>query len=217
MWSQWESLSCLSMSFRAFPVPWHPKALQTQLCLGSKSVPCLNVVLILIQAREGLGLGYFVFCFQSFWTKKKKALAVFHPNTAAGREGREGEIAWLLARKNADNVRELSWGKYLFLKRRKGGNQRALRGFLLSLRQKGLLQLPTMQIHPPHCGGGLHHSFFMEGEFEAETGSLPGVSAQSSIAGTVFGPRGCCGMVLPFPWLGNTLGLAPAPTRWCSS
>jgi len=59
------------MPFRAVPVPWNPEGSQTQLCLGSKTLPRLNVVLILIEAREGLGLGCFVFLFSKFLARKK--------------------------------------------------------------------------------------------------------------------------------------------------
>lgn len=134
--------------FSSFSCPLASEGLASTAVFGkpkhSLSQCCLD-----FDSSEGRAwAGLFCLLFSKFLDKKKKkSLAVFHPNTTAGREGREGEAAWLHARKNADDVRELSWGKYLFLKRRKGGNQRALRGFLLlSLRQEGLLQLPTMQI-----------------------------------------------------------------------
>lgn len=76
----------------------------------STSQCCLGFV-----SSEGRAwAGLFCFLFSKVLTKrKKKTLAVFHPNTSAGRGSEEGEAAWLIARKSADNVRELSGEKSL--------------------------------------------------------------------------------------------------------
>lgn len=167
-----------------------------------------------------MGWAILSFVFKVFGKKKKKkkALAVFHPNTTAGRGGGEGEAAWLIARKNADNVREPSWEKYLFLERRKGEKQQALRVFLLlllSLSKTGeffaasdnanasLLTVEGVCISLTLWKASLRLTQFIAWSFHAD--QHPWDSPLSPGA-----PRRC-ETVLPFLRLGNTLGLAAAP------
>lgn len=133
-------------TFPSCACPLASKGLENTAVLGKQKPStsrccCLDFVSSEGWAWDGL---FCFFVFKGFSQRKKKTLAVFHPNTSTGRGSVEGEAAWLTARKNADSVRELSWEKSLFLKRRAV----SFEGFLLlSLRQKILLQLLTVPMH----------------------------------------------------------------------